>query len=493
MKKRTFWTTLAILTMAALLAAFCFTACASEDSNPLDNILATIIPNTNNTPSGTTGANPTLGADTVPGTESDNNNQEATNSPETTTPACEHSNVAFINCVEPTCTSDGYTGDICCMTCSYVIVQGSVVEATGHQTALKNDVVPTCTQEGYSGDIICMVCNEIIEKGTVLTPAGHVVTTVNVSMATCSEDGYTGDEVCTKCNETVKTGTVIKAEGHRYGNWVTSKEPTGFETGSKYRTCTTCKAKETASIPKTELYPIIDEGEGYKITITREWYKKAWVYVAHLKFTDYARFGTSCANGKYKNGYETTSHAASRLGAILTINGCYSAPKLDYTVVRSGKIWNGANRNMCLPGVYSSHTGLFQSGWEGKQGTPGISGVSVQQLVDEGKVTDTFCFGPPGLVNGELIGKNEGARAQRTFMGTNGNAGDIWLCVSDGRYNDGESAGLTFYEAMEFLTTKGCTFGLHLDGGGSSTMVYRGHVLNAVKEERAVVDFVYFK
>ena len=79
-------------------------------------------------------------------------------------------------------------------------------------------------------------------------------------------------------------------------------------------------------------------------------------------------------------------------------------------------------------------------------------------------------------------------------MGTNGKAGDIWLCVSDGRYNDGESAGLTYLECGQYLQTKGCTFTLPLDGGGSSTMVFEGEVLNAEKgHERAVVDFVYFR
>ena len=79
-------------------------------------------------------------------------------------------------------------------------------------------------------------------------------------------------------------------------------------------------------------------------------------------------------------------------------------------------------------------------------------------------------------------------------MGTNGKAGDIWLCVSDGRYNDGESAGLTYLECGQYLQTKGCTFALSLDGGGSSTMVFEGEVLNAEKgHERTVVDFVYFK
>ena len=38
---------------------------------------------------------------------------------------------------------------------------------------------------------------------------------------------------------------------------------------------------------------------------------------------------------------ETTSHAASRLDAIFAVNGCYSAPYLNYTVVRNGELCNG--------------------------------------------------------------------------------------------------------------------------------------------------------
>jgi exopolysaccharide biosynthesis protein len=68
------------------------------------------------------------------------------------------------------------------------------------------------------------------------------------------------------------------------------------------------------------------------------------------------------------------------------------------------------------------------------------------------------------------------------------------LVVSDGRYNDGKSAGLTYREMATYLQSKGCTFGVPLDGGGSSTMVFQGKVLNAANgNQRAVVDFVYFK
>lgn len=241
------------------------------------------------------------------------------------------------------------------------------------------------------------------------------------------------------------------------------------------------------------LYPLFYADETAAITITKEWYENAWCYTAHLQFTDYSRFSTSCANGSYGGGYEITSHAASRLDAIFAVNGCYSAPYLNYTVVRSGELCNGSGKNLWCPAVYSSATGLFQSAWE-TGGTPGIAGVNVDSLVESGLVTDTFCFGPPILADGSVTIGSDTGRAQRTFIGTNGNPGDIWIVVSEGRYADGESAGLTYSQCARLLAGKGCTFGVPLDGGGSSTMVFQGQVLNSAKVgQRAVVDFVYFK
>lgn len=244
----------------------------------------------------------------------------------------------------------------------------------------------------------------------------------------------------------------------------------------------------------TLVYPLTYSDESCSIVIEKVWFEDAWVYAAHLQFTDYSRLSTDCANGSYDNGYETTSHAAGRLGAVYAVNGCYSAPYLNYTVVRDGVIWNGSERNLWLPAVYSSQNGLLLSAWE-TGGVPGIAGVKVSDLVAGGLVTDTFCFGPPGLQNGVVTDvSTTGARAQRTFVGTNGEPGDIWICVSDGRYNDGESAGLLGNQCMRFLQSKGCAFGVNLDGGGSSTMYFNGEVLNAARgNERAVVDFLYFK
>ena len=283
--------------------------------------------------------------------------------------------------------------------------------------------------------------------------------------------------------------------GHNY-HTTTIDATTGWS-GYDYYECSNCGYSYQNNITSqlsSDSWP-----KGYKddtctIVIYREWFEHAYVYAAHLVFSDYTRFGTECANGQYNKGYETTSHAAQRLGAIFAVNGCYSAPKLDYTVVRGGTIWNGSGRNLWIPAIYSYKNGLLLSAWE-SGGTPGIAGKNVDDLVADGKVTDTFCFGPPGLQNGVITDTaTSGSRAQRTFIGTNGNAGDIWVCVSDGRKNDGESSGLLGNQCMRYLVSKGCIFGVNLDGGGSSAMYFDGQVLNSAKDnERAVVDFVYFK
>jgi len=175
------------------------------------------------------------------------------------------------------------------------------------------------------------------------------------------------------------------------------------------------------------------------------------------------------------------------------VNGCYSAPYLNYTVVRSGVLCNGSGKNLWCPAVYSNQNGLLQSAWE-SGGTEGIAGVNIDSLVESGLVTDTFCFGPPILVNGSVTAGSDGSRAQRTFIGTNGNPGDIWIVVSEGRNADGESAGLTYSQCARLLGEKGCIFGVPLDGGGSSTMVFQGKVLNSAKAgQRSIVDFVIFR
>ena len=67
-------------------------------------------------------------------------------------------------------------------------------------------------------------------------------------------------------------------------------------------------------------------------------------------------------------------------------------------------------------------------------------------------------------------------RHPRTLIGTDG-AGDLWLVTIDGR-NAELSVGMTFAELLRLASRLKLVNALNLDGGGSTTMVVRGSVVN---------------
>ena len=80
-------------------------------------------------------------------------------------------------------------------------------------------------------------------------------------------------------------------------------------------------------------------------------------------------------------------------------------------------------------------------------------------------------------------------RNPRTFVGTNADTTKVYLCTVDGRQTS--SLGMTFTEMANFLVTIGVTNALNLDGGGSTTMVVRGVVVNSPSDpggERSVAN-----
>ena len=243
--------------------------------------------------------------------------------------------------------------------------------------------------------------------------------------------------------------------------------------------------------PENIEYPIQYSDDSAVIAIYKEWYESAWCYAAHLEYTDYSRFGTDCAYGKYNAGYETTTVAAERIGAILCINGSYSLPKYKHCVVTHGEIQNGKNNSCWAPGIYNANTGKLFSIWDNPGGNR-IGGVNLTELVDAKLVTDTFSYSPPIVTDGEITA-NDDSVERRVLIGTNEEPGDIWIVVTNGNQNDGESDGLTYTQCANYMLEKGCTFVIPLDGGVNATMVYEGVILNAVKSEKAVFDFVYFK
>lgn len=82
------------------------------------------------------------------------------------------------------------------------------------------------------------------------------------------------------------------------------------------------------------------------------------------------------------------------------------------------------------------------------------------------------------------------ARHPRTAMGINRDTTKLWLVVVDGRTS--LSAGMTNYEQQDLFLRLGAWNAQGLDGGGSSTMVINGNIVNLPSDgpgtERAVGD-----
>ncbi len=126
--------------------------------------------------------------------------------------------------------------------------------------------------------------------------------------------------------------------------------------------------------------------------------------------------------------------------------------------------------------------------------------VSAEELLQAG-VWQAFSFGPGLLQDGEyLVDQNdEVGRAMasnpRTAIGMIDSNHYVFV-VSDGRTD--ESRGLSLYELAGFMEGLGVKTAYNLDGGGSSTMVYEGQIVNTPangrhSNERSVSDIVYIE
>lgn len=81
------------------------------------------------------------------------------------------------------------------------------------------------------------------------------------------------------------------------------------------------------------------------------------------------------------------------------------------------------------------------------------------------------------------------ARHPRTFVGINDDTTKVYFCTVDGRQSS--SIGMNFTEMANFLLAIGVKDAFNLDGGGSTTMVVRGKVVNAPSDpggERSVAN-----
>lgn len=227
------------------------------------------------------------------------------------------------------------------------------------------------------------------------------------------------------------------------------------------------------------------------IVLTTMRVENTTVYVADVQIADISLLKTALAGNTYaRNLTETTSVQAANAGAILAINGDYYGAQERGYVLRNGVLYR-ASAQSGTDALVIAADGNFRIINEGE--------TSADTLVREG-AWQVLTFGPALVKDGQVTvsSSDEVGRAMtsnpRTAIGQI-SEGHYLLVVSDGRTK--ESTGLSLRQLAELMQSLGAQVAYNLDGGGSSTMVFQGRVVNNPTtngrsiRERSVSDIVY--
>ena len=226
------------------------------------------------------------------------------------------------------------------------------------------------------------------------------------------------------------------------------------------------------------------------VVITEERVGDTTVYVADVKLASADRLRTAFALDSYgRNVTDKTSSIANTVNAVLAINGDFYGVQQSGYVIRNGVLYRSTAKRGAEDLVISA---------DGSFGIIREAEVTAQELLEQG-AQNVLSFGPALVENGEIsvsvndeVGRAT-ASNPRTAIAVIDELHYLFV-VSDGRTN--ESEGLSLYELAAFLQSRGAQTAYNLDGGGSSTMVFNGLVVNKPTsggsiKERSVSDIVY--
>lgn len=217
-------------------------------------------------------------------------------------------------------------------------------------------------------------------------------------------------------------------------------------------------------------------------------------YVADVVLKNADLLRTAFANDSFgTNIIENTSSIASSKNAIFAINGDYYGFRSDGVIIRNGTLYRDNPVRDAMA--------LFA---DGSMQTYNETEVSSSELLADGAV-HTLSFGPILIQDGEIAGDFSHVKIDNNFGNRSIQAANprtaigmiepnhFVFVVVDGR-REGYSRGMTLDELAELMDNLGATEAYNLDGGGSSTMVFMGRVVNnpqGKNEERGVSDILY--
>jgi exopolysaccharide biosynthesis protein len=192
---------------------------------------------------------------------------------------------------------------------------------------------------------------------------------------------------------------------------------------------------------------------------------------------------------------ETTSNIAKDHNAVAAINGGGFTDKSS-----NGKLWTGTG---AFPTFFLMAGGktIYQDCSTNRKtnvvaldnsGKLIIGNHSIKELKTL-NVSEAIAFGPSLIVNGKAAFSGDGGQGitARTAIGQKKD-GSILLLVLDGRKLN--MPGATLYDEQKIMMDYGAYNATNLDGGSSTTMYFKGKVINSPCDplgERSVATAIY--
>ncbi len=300
----------------------------------------------------------------------------------------------------------------------------------------------------------------------------HVVTNAATEQTTSPED--------TADTETADTATPSSGAGN-----------SGH--GSHGRHSSSSSDSETASssgLSSSDASSYSDEN--ISISIKEYTYNETQIYVAdvHLSSIDYL-YAAFADNMYGKNVTDKTSTIATENSAILAINGDYYGARNSGYVLRNGTLYRDTVSSADQEDLVINADGSFSIITE--------EATSAAEIESSGAL-QVYSFGPALITDGEIsvslteeVGKAMASNPRTAICEIE--PLHYLLVVADGRTD--ESKGLSLYELAQFLKENfDVNTAYNLDGGGSSTMVFNGQLVNNPTtsgnnvSERSVSDVV---
>ena len=186
---------------------------------------------------------------------------------------------------------------------------------------------------------------------------------------------------------------------------------------------------------------------------------------------------------------ETTSALAAKTGAVAAVNGSFFNMGAPYGSVNYLRV----DDVELAPNAYDAYENPGRGRSTRQEGAVATFKGGLYMLKSDAlarweqdiEAEDVVTAGPMLLAGGEAVEIRvddfNTRRNPRTAAGRRAD-GTVLLVVADGRNK--EAAGLTMRELQQVMAALGCRDAVNLDGGGSTTMVVRGAVVNHPSDNR---------